>query len=132
MFTDLAIWMIGFGLGIGHVFPPFFLLLGLPAERVMTPLFYASTMVAGLVVGAVNFELSRLVVVRRLRLLAEHMGTVEHQLAEAVFTHDWSGCDPESCALPVVSNDEVGASAGAFNRLIRDAGPEPCGRERDA
>jgi len=119
VFTDLAIWMMGFGLLIGLVFPPFCLLLGLPAERVITPLFYASTLVAGLVVGAVNYELSRLVVGRRLRLLGEHMGTVEHQLEEAVFSHDWSGCDPESCALPVDSDDEVGASAGAFNRLIR-------------
>jgi two-component system cell cycle response regulator len=119
VFTDLAIWMMGFGLLIGLVFPPFCLLLGLPAERVISPLFYTSTLVAGLVVGAVNYELSRLVVGRRLRLLGEHMGTVEHQLAEAVFSHDWSGCDPESCALPVDSDDEVGASAGAFNRLIR-------------
>jgi len=119
VFTDLAIWMMGFGLLIGLVFPPFCLLLGLPAERVITPLFYASTLIAGLVVGAVNFELSRLVVGRRLRLLAEHMSSVEHQLAEAVFSHDWSACDPESCALPVDSDDEVGAGAGAFNRLIR-------------
>ena len=118
VFTDLAIWMMGFGLFIGLVFPPFCLLLGLPDSRVMTPLFYASTLVAGLIVGAVNFELSRLVVGRRLRLLAERMGTVEHQLADAVFSHDWSGCDPEQCALPVDSEDEVGASSGAFNRLI--------------
>ena len=48
----------------------------------MTPLFYASTIVAGLVVGAVNFALSRLVVGRRLRLLADRMGTVEHELAD--------------------------------------------------
>ncbi len=118
VFTDLAIWMMGFGLLIGLVFPPFCLLLGLPDSRVMTPLFYASTLVAGLIVGAVNFGLSRLVVGRRLRLLAERMGTVEHQLAEAVFSHDWSACDSKQCALPVDSEDEVGASAGAFNRLI--------------
>ena len=118
VFTDLSIWMMGFGLLIGLVFPPFCILLGLPAARVLTPLFFASTLVAGLVVGAVNFELSRLVVGRRLRLLAERMGTVEHQLAEAVFNHDWSGCDPQSCALPVDSADEVGASSAAFNRLI--------------
>jgi diguanylate cyclase (GGDEF)-like protein len=118
VFTDLAIWMMGFGLLIGLVFPPFCLLLGLPDTRVMTPMFYTSTLVAGLVVGAVNFALSRLVVGRRLRLLADRMGTVEHQLGEAVFSHDWSGCNPAGCALPVDSEDEVGASAGAFNRLI--------------
>ncbi len=118
VFTDLSIWMMGFGLLVGLVFPPFCLLLGLPNARVMTPLFYASTMVAGLVVGIANFELSHLVVGRRLRVLAERMGTVAEQLAEAVFSHDWSACEPERCALPVDSDDEVGASAGAFNRLI--------------
>ncbi len=118
VFTDLAIWMMGFGLLIGLVFPPFCLLVGLPLDRVLTPLFYASTIVAGLIVGAVNYGLSRLVVGRRLHILAERMGTVEHQLSQAVFSHDWSGCDPESCALPVDSDDEVGASASAFNRLI--------------
>ncbi len=118
VFTDLAIWMTGFGLLIGLVFPPFCLVLGLPADRVLTPVFYASTLIAGLLVGAVNYWLARLVVGRRLRLLAERMTTVEERLATAVFSHDWSGCEPASCALPVDSDDEVGASAGAFNRLI--------------
>jgi diguanylate cyclase (GGDEF)-like protein len=119
IFTDLAIWMTGFGLLIGLVFPPFCLLLGLPPDRILTPLFFASTLSAGLVVGAVNFGLARLVVGRRLRLLAERMGTVEERLGRAVYTQDWSTCDPEVCALPVDSSDEVGAAAGSFNRLIR-------------
>ena len=118
VFTDLAIWMMGFGLLIGLVFPPFCLLLGLPEGRILTPLFFASTLLAGLVVGAVNFGLSRIVVGRRLRLLAARMATVEHQLSLAVFSHDWSTCDPQSCALVVDLDDEVGASAAAFNRLI--------------
>jgi len=118
VFADLAIWMVGFGLLIGLVFPPFCLALGLPEAQVLTPLFFASTLVAGLSVGAVNFALSRLVVARRLRLLAARMETVEHQLSEAVFSHDWSDCDPQGCALVVDSADEVGASAAAFNRLI--------------
>ena len=118
VFVDLAIWMTTFGLSIGVVFPPFCLLLGLPAERVLTPLFFASTLAAGLVVGAANYALARLVVGRRLRLLAAGMSTVESQLARAVFSHDWTNCDPASCALPVDSKDEVGASAAAFNRLI--------------
>ncbi len=119
VFVDLAIWMTGFGLLIGLIFPPFCLLLGLPADRILTPLFYASTLTAGLVVGAVNFGLARLVVGRRLRLLADRMGTVEERLGQAVYTQDWSACDPEACALPVDSSDEVGAAAGSFNRLIR-------------
>ena len=118
VFTDLAIWMASFGLLIGLVFPPFCVLLGLPSDRVISPLFYASTVAAGIVVGAVNFGLARLVVGRRMRLLADRMGTVEGQLAQAVFSHDWSACDPATCALPVDSRDEVGASSAAFNRLI--------------
>jgi diguanylate cyclase (GGDEF)-like protein len=119
VFVDLAIWMTGFGLMIGLVFPPFCLLLGLPANRILSPLFFASTLSAGLVVGAVNFGLARLVVGRRLRLLADRMATVEERLGQAVYTQDWSTCDPEACALPVDSSDEVGAAAGSFNRLIR-------------
>jgi diguanylate cyclase (GGDEF)-like protein len=119
VFTDLAIWMIGFGLAIGLVFPPFCLLLGLPAESVLTPMFYAATLSAGLAVGVVNFALARLVVGRRFRALATAMTSVESQLASAVYTQDWSGCDPERCALAVDSDDEAGATAQAFNSLIR-------------
>ena len=119
VFTDLAIWMTGFGLAIGLVFPPFCLLLGLPAASVLTPMFYAATLSAGLAVGAVNFALARLVVGRRFRALATAMTSVESQLASAVYTQDWSGCDPERCALAVDSDDEAGATAQAFNSLIR-------------
>lgn len=119
VFTDLAIWMIGFGIAIGVAFPSFCLVVGLPASGVLTPVFYAATLSAGLAVGAVNFGLARLVVGRRLRVLADSMGTVEAQLAAAVYSHDWSECDPGRCALPVDSDDEAGASAAAFNRLIR-------------
>ena len=119
VFTDLAIWMTGFGLTIGLIFPPFCLLLGLPAASVLTPMFYAATLSAGLAVGAVNFALARLVVGRRFRALATAMTSVEAQLASAVYTQDWSGCDPERCALAVDSDDEAGATAHAFNSLIR-------------
>jgi diguanylate cyclase (GGDEF)-like protein len=119
VFTDLAIWMTAFGLLIGLVFPPFCLAVGLPANQVISPLFFAMCVAAGLLVGAVNFALARLVVGRRLRNLAASMEQVEEQLARATVDHDWSGCDPERCALPVDSADEVGASAAAFNRLIR-------------
>ena len=118
VFTDLAIWMSGFGLLIGVVFPPFCLILGLPAPQVLAPAFLVATVSAGLVVGAVNWALARLVVGSRLRLLAERMGSVEAQLAAAVFSQDWADCDPEQCALPVDSDDEIGQSAAAFDRLI--------------
>ena len=119
VFTDLAVWMMGFGLAIGLVFPPFCLVLGLPAASVLTPTFFVSTLVAGLAVGAVNFALARLVVGRRLRQLASAMTSVEAQIESAVYTQDWRGCDPEQCALVVDSDDEAGATARAFNSLVR-------------
>jgi diguanylate cyclase (GGDEF)-like protein len=119
VFTDLAVWMTGFGLVIGLVFPPFCLVLGLPPASVLTPAFFVATLSAGLAVGAVNFGLARLVVGRRFRGLAAAMAGVEAQLAAAVHAEDWTGCDPERCALAVDSDDEAGASARAFNSLIR-------------
>ena len=119
VFTDLAIWMSGFGVAIGLIFPPFCLVLGLPAAQVLTPLFFVATLAAGVMVGLVNYGLARVVVGTRLRLMAERMDTVESRLAVATFTHDWSDCDPETCALPVDSTDEVGAAAASFNGLIR-------------
>lgn len=118
VFTDLAIWMSGFGVAIGLIFPPFCLILGLPVDRVLTPLFFGATLTAGVMVGVVNYWLARLVVGRRLRALADRMATVDSRLQVAVFTHDWADCDPATCALPVDSDDEVGAAAGAFNSLI--------------
>ena len=118
VFRDLAIWMTGFGIAIGLIFPPFCVLLGLPSERVLTPLFFGATLTAGVIVGGVNYGLARLVVGRRMRALADRMDTVESRLRVAVYTHDWADCDPASCALPVDSTDEVGAAAAAFNSLI--------------
>ncbi len=118
VFTDLGIWMSSFGLVIGLVFPPMCLLLGLPAFRVITPLFFAATVTAGLMVGAVNYCLARLIVGRRLRVMADRMTFVERQLAAALFSHDWSGCKSSPCLLPIDSNDEVGSAAAAFNRLV--------------
>ncbi len=118
VFTDLAIWMSAIGLLVGFIFPPFCVFLGLPAEQVMNPRFYAATVLAGLAVGAVNFGLARVVVGRRLARLAKHMTRVESQLSQATLSNDWSSCDPTECALPVDSADEVGASAAAFNSLI--------------
>lgn len=118
IFTDLAIWMTSFGLLIGFIFPPFCVLLGLPAELVMTPRFHAATILAGLLVAGVNFTLARIVVGRRMRRLATHMTQVESQLDKATISGDWSSCDPVECAMPVDSTDEVGASSAAFNSLI--------------
>lgn len=118
VFTDLAIWMIGLGLAMGVIFPFFVAVMGVPASFVMTPQFFAACMTAGFIVGAVNIGLARNVVGQRMRLLADRMRLIETNLNEMAKTNDTSRCTPEECSLPVDSEDEIGDSSRAFNRLV--------------
>jgi diguanylate cyclase (GGDEF)-like protein len=65
-----------------------------------------------------NILLARYLVRPRLKLMARKMGAVEEGLKEATYTGDWTKCDPDECALPVDSEDEFGAAAAAFNRVL--------------
>ncbi len=61
----------------------------------------------------------RVVVMPRLRALVDGMRMIESVVESATYTGDWTDCDPESCQLPVDSDDVIGESASAFNHLIR-------------
>jgi two-component system cell cycle response regulator len=118
VFYDLAIWQIGFGLCIGLAFPPFVMLLGVPRADALTPQFFAACLFAGALSGVVNYVISRRVVGARLKVLAERMTHVEHSLGDMTTSGDLSACTPETCAILVDSEDEIGESALAFNRLV--------------
>ncbi len=115
---DLRIWMMGFGLLIGVVFPFAVIPLGVPRDVAIRPAFFAATILAGLLVGAINTALVQMVVGVRLRALAVSMRRVEVSMREATETGDWSSCDPASCRVPVDSTDELGESADSFNLLV--------------
>jgi len=119
VFVDLTIWMIGLGLLMGLVFPFFVALMGIPARSVLTPWFFAACMAAGLIVGAANVRLARVVVGHRLRILAERMRHVTDNLEEVAAGSDLSRCKPDDCLLTVDSEDEIGESAQAFNELVQ-------------
>ena len=119
VFDDLAIWMIGVGVLIGAVFPPMLVAFGVPREIVLTPFFFGVCLIAGIAVGGVNIRLMRVVVMPRLRALVEGMRMIESVVESATYTGDWTDCDPETCQLPVDSDDVIGESAEAFNHLIR-------------
>jgi two-component system cell cycle response regulator len=119
VFTDLTIWMIGLGLLMGVVFPFFVTLMGIPTRAVLTPWFFAACMAAGLIVGAVNIRLARVVVGRRLQVLAERMRHVAANLEDIAGGGDLSRCRPADCLLKVDSDDEIGESAQAFNHLVQ-------------
>lgn len=118
VFTDLAVWMIGFGLVIGVVFPFFVTAVGVPSTLVLTWWFFAACITAGIVVGAVNIGLARIVIGRRLRVLSERMGMVESNLREIARSGDLEKCTPQECFVEIDSDDELGESAQAFNHLV--------------
>lgn len=118
VFTDLAIWMTGLGLLMGIAFPFFVVALGVPDRYVLTPKFFVATLSAGLIVGAVNHSLSRVVVRSRLRFMRSKMATVEETLRDSAFSEMSDQCTPEKCSIPVDSEDELGAVVASFNRLV--------------
>lgn len=117
VFTDLAIWMVAFGLAVGIIFPYFLLMLGVPAKLVMSPGFFAACLTAGAVAGAFNQVLARLVVGSRLKLLADRMDFVAANLRDSE-AFDHNTCGPDQCRIPDDSDDEIGASGRAFNALV--------------
>ncbi len=118
VFTDLSIWMIGLGLLIGIIFPFFVSWMGIPAEFVLTPWFFAACITAGIIVGGINITLARTVVGSRLRLLAERMEVVTEKFLAVKRGMDIDECNPEVCMVDVDSIDEIGHSAASFNSLV--------------
>jgi two-component system cell cycle response regulator len=118
IFDDLAIWMIGFGVIVGIVFPFFARAFGVEREIAYSWKFITACIIAGAIVGTVNIVLSRVVVANRLKLLTSRMQKVQKVLMTAVKDGDMSDCSPEKCHILVDSKDEIGESAQAFNCLV--------------
>ena len=117
-FSDLALCMIGFGAGMGVMFPFAVIALGVPSHAVLRVVFFVGTITAGLIVAGMNFLLARRVVGSRLRELSERMSYVAGVITESTETGDWSRCTPEECQLVVDSADELGEVASSFNGLL--------------
>jgi two-component system cell cycle response regulator len=115
---DLRLWMLGFGLAIGLVFPFVVIPLGVSRDVALRPSFFAATLVAGLVVAEVNHLLARGVVGVRLRILVDGMRRVEGAVANASQGADWAADDPGDGLVPVDSTDELGEAGASFNRLV--------------
>lgn len=60
VFKDLAIYMIGFGVAIGIIFPFFVVFVtAVPPSEVLTPLFFSMCITAGFLVGLFNIFLAK-------------------------------------------------------------------------
>jgi two-component system cell cycle response regulator len=115
-FRDLAVYMSGFGLLVGVVFPFAVILLGVPSAFALRPSFRVACLFAGLLVGAVNYALVRLAVGVRLRQLVTGMGEAAGALRAASESGDVN--EYSTAAVPVDSADDLGRAASAYNDLL--------------
>jgi two-component system cell cycle response regulator len=116
--VDLRLWMLGFGLLIGLMFPFVAILLGVSRDVALRPSFFIATLIAGLVVAEVNHLLARDVVGVRLQSLVGGMQHVEASLVDASSSGEWAGYDLAACTVAVDSTDELGDVAASFDRLV--------------
>ncbi len=118
VFWDLAIYMVGLGLVVGAVFPPFAILLGVHSEEARRPSFVIACLLAGFLVGALNHGLSRVVVGRRLGVLSARLRSMADTITTASLTGEWAQSTAETSKIEVDSDDELGETARAFNSLL--------------
>jgi two-component system, cell cycle response regulator len=118
IFNDLAIYMIGFGVIIGLFFPLFMLMVGIPSEYVLSPIFIILCVFAGFVVGLFNIFLSRQIVGRKLKQLSNHMKNIEKRLLNRQHETKAEQCLDENCYINIQSEDEIGQCGHAFNALV--------------
>ncbi len=116
VFWDMAIYMVGLGLIMGVIFPPFVVLLGVPDTIAGRPIFRLACLLAGFLVGAMNYALVKGVVGGRLTLLGGHLRSATDSITTATKSGDWSEAVFER--ITVDSHDQIGDAGLAFNSLL--------------
>ncbi len=115
---DLTIYMIGFGIVIGIVFPFFVMLFGVSRSIALSPFFIAACVLAGAFVGGINILLSKTIVIRRLENSTQKMLLIKDNVMKAAQGVSHTECDFETCQLEVDSDDAIGQNAQAYNQLV--------------
>lgn len=117
VFSDLAIFMISFGVIMGVVFPFFVFAMGIPGEMVLKPSFFIYCILAGITVGFINIILARSIVGKKLILIAHRMRAIEADLASNKYS-----ANNDNIADYLIdddSEDEIGEASDAYNNLVR-------------
>lgn len=118
-FNVLAVYMLGFGALIGVIFPFFVLLVtDVAFKTVINPLFFIMCITAGLIVGLFNIFLAKKIVGAKLKHLGAHMTTVEKKLLDRTNATGTGTCLTSECYINVLTDDEIGKAASAFNSLV--------------
>jgi diguanylate cyclase (GGDEF)-like protein len=112
---DLFFRMVGFGIGMGIIFPFFtYFLLDLPTHKVFSPLFFSLCIAAGIAVGLCNYYLFKMVVDHYLKRIQSKLTAFRKNL-ENIFWEDGTDFDPEKYYLEVDSADTIGAITEEYN-----------------
>ena len=118
IFLDQFLFMQFVGVIIGLAFPNFLAWYGFPAEEVQTFHFYLISQVAGQVVGLISFLLISTVIRPHLKLLSQRMEEIANNLRNKDFFQDGIQCSDGLCDIHVVSKDEIGTTAQAYNEML--------------
>ena len=118
IFLDQFIYMQLVGVVIGLAFPHFLVLYGFPSEEVLTWGFYLVTQIAGQIVGLMSFLIISMVIRPHLKQLSNKMQDIATGLHQKDFLDYSAKCHDDLCLMEVVSNDEIGVSAKAYNELL--------------
>ena len=119
VFLDLSIFMIGFGVLVGLIFPFFAIAMGIPQEYILTPAFILSCISAGIFVGLFGFLIASKVVGKRIRLLSRKMTHITGIVAQRSIGEYSTDCEESNCYIEVSSQDDLGETAKAFNSLVK-------------
>ncbi|MCB1156893.1 MAG: GGDEF domain-containing protein [Leptospiraceae bacterium] len=116
IFLDLLLYMMGFGLFIGVLFPPLTsLVTHLDQKEIYTYSFFITCMFAGFLVGILNYLLVKLILGNKFRQFLDKMVQIRNRINS---DNSMGICDEKECLIHIKSDDEIGASADNFNQLV--------------
>lgn len=120
IFLDQFIFMQLIGVLIGLAFPYFLVWYGFPQDSVLHLNFFIVSQVAGQIVGLISFVLISMVIRPHLKLLSHKMEDIADSLQSKTLEGYESKCEENlgACKIEVVSNDEIGVSAKAYNAML--------------
>lgn len=116
VFSDLAIFMISFGVLMGIIFPFFVYVMGIPGEMVLKPSFFIYCILAGITVGVLNIIMAKTIVGKKLILLAQRMRIIETELTSNNYE---ANDDITKLLIESDSEDEIGEASDAYNNLVK-------------
>jgi len=118
IFLDQFLFMQGAGVLIGLSFPYFLVWYGFEKDTVLHWDFFLATQIAGQSVGLLSFLLISMVIRPHLKLLSLKMSGITEGLKKKS-PDDESMSDIALRKIDIVSNDEIGVSAKAYNKMLK-------------